>query len=201
MIKLLVDKGATLSCGDVGQFACFATEQNNIDLLKEIIKYGGDITALSGSGTTALHTAVCEDNIEIIKFLIEEGADIDMADGHGWTARALADHQGNEEMNMLFQTQKEPENQKIHRKTSSLPHEIQEPPYLKKYLSESSMTHVKEDDKLLNPPETSFRTDSHLKWATSDFRNSLAGIITTGLKQNEGNLQYRLRVCLVQILK
>ncbi|KAL8504164.1 hypothetical protein ACS0TY_022773 [Phlomoides rotata] len=185
MIKLLHEKKATLSCGDVGRFASFAVEQNNVDLLREIIKYGGDLTALSWSGTTALHTAICEDNFEIIKFLIEEGgADIDMPDVHGWTARELAAHQGNEEINALFQTQKEPENQKKH-----IPPEIEEPPYLKKHSTESSMPNVKED-KLLNPPEASFRYDSHLRWMHGDFQNSLVGIITAGLKQNEGMVVY-----------
>ncbi|KAK6129717.1 hypothetical protein DH2020_036583 [Rehmannia glutinosa] len=85
VIKVLIDNGATLSSGDVGQFACFAVEQNNIDLLKEIIKFGGDVTLLSNMGTTALHRAVSDANVEIVKFLVKQGADIDKADVQGMT--------------------------------------------------------------------------------------------------------------------
>ena len=41
--KLLVNNGAKIFLGDVGQFSCFAVEQNNVGLLKDIIRYGGDI--------------------------------------------------------------------------------------------------------------------------------------------------------------
>ncbi|CAA3033770.1 potassium channel AKT1-like [Olea europaea subsp. europaea] len=34
-------------------------------------------------GTTALHTAICEENIEVVKFLMEQGANIDKPDVHG----------------------------------------------------------------------------------------------------------------------
>ncbi|KAL0323912.1 UNVERIFIED_CONTAM: Potassium channel AKT1 [Sesamum calycinum] len=72
VIRVLVDNGAMLSSGDVGGFACFAAEQNNIELLKEITKFGGDVTLLNFSGTTALHTAISEENgHEEIKALFE----------------------------------------------------------------------------------------------------------------------------------
>lgn len=189
VIKVLVDNGATLSSGDVGQFACFAAEQNDVDLLKEIIKFGGDVTSLSSCGTTALHKAVCEDKVEIVKFLIEQGADIDKPDVHRWTSRALADHQGHEEIIALFQTKEEPHDKKGHRKTMSLPPEVQEPPYLKKYSSESSIPRINQEDKTLNSTERGFSSNSHLKWRASDFQNSLAGIITSGRKKNEGKFK------------
>ncbi|KDP33617.1 hypothetical protein JCGZ_07188 [Jatropha curcas] len=104
VIKLLVDNGATLSCGDVSQYALAATEQNNLDLLKEIVNYGGDVTLRTSTGTTALHVAISGGNTEIVKFLLEQGADVDMPDAHGWTARRLAEHQGIEEIQALVQT-------------------------------------------------------------------------------------------------
>ena len=53
MSKLLSENGANLQCGDVGQFACNAVEQNSLNLLKEIMRYGGDITLPnSNTGTT-----------------------------------------------------------------------------------------------------------------------------------------------------
>ncbi|GFY96936.1 shaker pollen inward K+ channel [Actinidia rufa] len=83
VIKLLINNGAKISSGDVGQFACFAVEQNNVDLLKDIVHYGGDITLLNSLGTTALHTAISEENTEMVKFLVNQGADIDKPDVHG----------------------------------------------------------------------------------------------------------------------
>ncbi|KAL1826885.1 hypothetical protein ACET3Z_005297 [Daucus carota] len=103
--KVLVHNGATISSGDVGQFASFAVKQNNLDLIRQIIQYGGDVTLLSSTGTTALHTAISDENTEAVKFLLEQGADIDKADQHGWTARALAEYQGHEEIKGLFQTE------------------------------------------------------------------------------------------------
>ncbi|XP_054822597.1 potassium channel AKT1-like isoform X1 [Prosopis cineraria] len=107
--KLLVENGANLECGDVGQFACIAAEQNNLSLLKDIVRHGGDV-ALSRNydGTTALHIAVCEGSVEIVKFLLDQGADVDKPDKHGWKPRALADQQGHEEIKAIFQTIVEP---------------------------------------------------------------------------------------------
>ncbi|XP_048133275.1 potassium channel AKT1-like isoform X1 [Rhodamnia argentea] len=107
VVKLLAENGANLVSGDVGQFSCTAAEQNNVDLLKEIVRYGGDVTLPKSNGTTALHVAVSEDNIEIVKFLLDRGADIDKPDIHGWTPRDLADQQGHEEIGILFQSLKE----------------------------------------------------------------------------------------------
>jgi ankyrin repeat protein len=87
----------------VGQFAYTAAEQNNLDLLKEIVKYGGDVTLPARCGTTAIHTAISEGNTEMVKFILDQGADVDKPDLHGWTPRALADHQGQEEIQALFE--------------------------------------------------------------------------------------------------
>ncbi|GER45142.1 potassium channel [Striga asiatica] len=142
VIKILVDNGATLSSGDVGQLACFAAEQNNLELLKEISKHGGDVTLLNITGTTALHTAISEENLEIVKFLVEKGADIDMADVHGWTPRALADYQGHEEINAYFRTLGGVggAHHDEGRPSAAGPDpELPEAPYLKKYSSAPSI--------------------------------------------------------------
>lgn len=102
--KLLAENGATLQNGDVGQYACTAVEQNSLNLLKEIMRHGGDITLPNNSvGTTALHVAVSEDNVEIVKFLVDHGANIDKHDKHGWTPRDLADQQGHVEIKSIFE--------------------------------------------------------------------------------------------------
>lgn len=112
VIKLLVENGAKIQLGDVGQFACTAIEQKNVHLLKEIIRYGGNIMLPRNDGTTALHVAVCEGNMEIVKFLLDCGANIDKPDAHGWTPRDLADQQGHEDIKELFQTKEETKTQK-----------------------------------------------------------------------------------------
>ncbi|KAK4401140.1 Potassium channel AKT1 [Sesamum angolense] len=189
VIKALVDNGATLSSGDVGQFACFAAEQNDLDLLKQITKFGGDVTLLNSLGTTALHTAISEENIEIVKFMIEQGADIDKPDVHGWTPRALADYQGHEAIKALFQTKQAHRNSSkaLQRSTSTSTSEVQEalPYYLKKYPSEPTIPHFKPDDKTQNARETGI-PNHKTGWAASNFQNSLAAILTTGRKQNQG---------------
>lgn len=177
MIKLLIDNGATISSGDVGQFAFTAIEQNNLDLLKEIVNYGGDVTLPTSCGTTALHTAISEGNTEIVKFLLDQGADIDMPDVHGWTPRVLADHQGQEEIQVLFQTRQE-------RKKTPVPTIPKKKgvPYLgkplAKYSSEPTIppySHLK--DIVPSIPEITW-TDSRQRCRNNNFRNSLFGIMS-----------------------
>ncbi|KAL8537052.1 hypothetical protein ACS0TY_012291 [Phlomoides rotata] len=167
VIKLLSENGANLSSGDVGDYACFAAEQNNIELLQEIVKFGGDVTLLSSAGITALHQAISEENVEICKFLIEHGADSDKADAHGWTPRALANHQGNEEIKALFQTPST-NNHDICPTLDAL-----EAPYFKlQYgrLGSRRLSSINNESRRRRP---------------NDFQNSLAGIITAGQKQSE----------------
>lgn len=171
VIKVLSENGATLSCGEVGDFACFAAEQNNIELLQEIIKFGGDVTLLSRAGITALHQAISEENVEICKFLMEQGADSDYADAHGWTPRALANHQGNDEIKALFQTQTTNHVHVHDGITRTL--EAQEAPYFKLQYGSRKQISVNNESRRRRP---------------NDFQNSLAGIITAGQKQIEGHL-------------
>ncbi|XP_060208288.1 potassium channel AKT1-like isoform X2 [Lycium barbarum] len=182
-IKLLVDNGATISSGDVGQFAYFAVEQGSLDLLKEIIKYGGDVTLLNNSlGTTAMHTAISEENVEIVKFLMEQGTDVDKPDVHGWTPRALAEYQGHEEIKELFNSM-----QPTSKETNVYPTEMPSAPYLKKYQSDP-MIH------LLTPEETASPLaresgSSHgrlMKKRASPFQNSLIGFMSAGQRHHDG---------------
>ncbi|CAJ1944412.1 unnamed protein product [Sphenostylis stenocarpa] len=107
--KVLAENGANMQCGDVGQFACAAAEQNRLNLLKEIRRYGGDITLPSiNGGTTALHVAVSEGNVDIVKYLLDHGASINRPDRHGWTPRDLADQQAHAEIKAMFDSTGEP---------------------------------------------------------------------------------------------
>ncbi|KAL6578535.1 hypothetical protein OROMI_008751 [Orobanche minor] len=188
VIQVLADNGATLSSGDLGEFACYAAEMN-IDLLKEIIRFGGDVTLLNSEGTTALHKAISEENIEIVKFLVEQGgADIDKKDVHGWTPRALADYQGHEEINAFFGTKQGSQSEKRstdQMKCTSLPPGFRDPFYLKKYSSEPSIIpRMKSEDKTANGREMEFEASRRLRRRADYLNNSLAGILTTGRKQN-----------------
>ncbi|GAB4837568.1 hypothetical protein Ancab_002418 [Ancistrocladus abbreviatus] len=104
IIKLLMSNGAMLSAGDVGQYACYAVEHNDLDLLKDIVHYGGDVTLSKGSGSAALHAAVSGGNAEIVKYLLSQGAETDKLDASGWTPKTLADYHGNEEIKMMLQS-------------------------------------------------------------------------------------------------
>ncbi|XP_071689648.1 potassium channel AKT1-like [Rutidosis leptorrhynchoides] len=106
VVRILADNGANLSSGDAGLFSCIAAEKNDLNLIKKIIRHGGDITRSRNDGSTALHLAVCEGNVEMVKFLLEHGANIDQQDNQGWTPRDLADQQGQEEIKTLFLTVK-----------------------------------------------------------------------------------------------
>lgn len=106
MIKLLKDRGANLASGDVYRYACHAIEQDNLQLLKDIVRYGGDLTLPGSNGCTPLHAAVTNGDIKTVKFLLELGADIDKSDEDGWTPRSLADFQGKEDIKALFDSKK-----------------------------------------------------------------------------------------------
>ncbi|OMP01238.1 hypothetical protein CCACVL1_03133 [Corchorus capsularis] len=171
VIKLLVDNGAILSSGDVGQFACYAVEQNNLELLKAIVKYGGDVRQPKSNGTCAIHTAICEGNVEMVKFLLEEGVDIDTKDAHGWTARDLADQQGHEEILALLQNVKKSSATKIPMKRVSSQSKT-----LAKYSSEPTMSSYTSE--VVPPvPDVTWMENRRRRKADS-FHNSLFGIIS-----------------------
>ncbi|KAG6587906.1 Potassium channel AKT1, partial [Cucurbita argyrosperma subsp. argyrosperma] len=169
VIQLLMDNGANLRSGDVGQFVCTAAEQNNLQLLKEIVRYGGDVRSAKINGTTALHVAVCEDNIEIVKFLLQQGADIDKADVHGWTPRDLADQQGHEEIKNLFQTTKESKTQSV----IAIPEKQTGIRFLGRFTSEPTIRPVPQEGN-----DGSLSGHSRPRRRTNNFNNSLFGIMS-----------------------
>ncbi|XP_020587257.1 potassium channel AKT1-like [Phalaenopsis equestris] len=119
VIRLLIDNGADLSYGDMAQYACTAAEQNSIELLKDIVNYGGDVTLPRSDGSTALHLAVCEGNLEMVKFLLHQGADFNKQDLHGWSPLGLAEQQGHQDIISLFRTTKSSENESQQKKDDS----------------------------------------------------------------------------------
>lgn len=164
--KLLSENGATLSFDIVGHFSCLAVEQNSLDALKDIVKYGGDISLPDSNGTTALHRAVSEGNMEIVKFLLDQGADMDMADVYGWTARGLAEHQGHEDIKALFHDQRPVEKKP---KPVSGTREIKP---LMKHSSEPVMAHHGSRESM------PFVRGVSQRRKLSNFKNSLFGIMS-----------------------
>ncbi|KAL9686121.1 hypothetical protein QQ045_023576 [Rhodiola kirilowii] len=138
LVKLFADNGATLQPGDMGQFACIATEQNNLHLLKQIIELKGDVTLPGHDGTTPLHIAVSNGNSEIAKFLIENGAYADKPDSNGWTPRALAEQQGHDGIKSLFHIESKSSDD-TRAVVIQMPEERQGVRFLEKYSSEPLM--------------------------------------------------------------
>lgn len=175
VIKLLVDNGATLASSDVGDFASYAVEQNSIDLLKDIIKHGGDVTVRNTIGTTALHKAISEEKTQVVEFLINNGANIDLPDVHGWTPRDLAYHQAHEDILELFQNMPAPKE-----KPGGIKSKLDGAAYIKKYQSEPRMRHLPTE-----MPRASSASMQDSRRKADDFSNSVFGIVSSASrKQN-----------------
>ncbi|KAK9055078.1 hypothetical protein SSX86_026158 [Deinandra increscens subsp. villosa] len=180
VIRLLADNGATLLSGNVGQFSCIAAEQNNLDLLNQIIRYGGDVTRARNDGSTALHVAVCEGNIEMVKFLLDQGANPDQQDHHGWSPRGLAEQQGHEEIKTLFLSVKFTEEPQFSRPPLlvSIPedkrvHEFPRVKFLGRFKSEPTMTRTGPQDS-----DDGSWIRSRRRRRSDNFHNSLFGIMS-----------------------
>lgn len=175
VVKILSENGALISSGDVGHFACTAIEQNNLRLLENIVHYGGDVTQLTSNGTTPLHAAISEGNIEIIKFLIDQGGDIEKPDIHGWTPRAFADHQGQQDIQILFQMKPEPKKTPV----LTVPKKQQAPnprKHMVKYSSEPSIPPYT-PEVVPAVPEINV-LNSYSRRRPNTFHNSLFGVVS-----------------------
>jgi len=168
VMKILVENGAEISSDDVVDYARLAIEKNNIEILKEIIERGRDVTQSSSKMTTLLHAAVCEGNAEIVKYLIELGADIDTQDSIGLTARSLAEHQCHEEILNIFK--------KIghNNKTNGIP---QISSFVGRCQSEPTIPAIPQPNK---PPNKELTwLDNHQRRRVSPFHNSFFGIMSS----------------------
>ncbi|KAL6215152.1 hypothetical protein ACLB2K_014583 [Fragaria x ananassa] len=170
LIKLLLENGAEISAGGVGHYACTAVEQNSLELLKDIVRYGGDVTLPKSDGTAALHTAISNGNADIVNFLVEQGADPDKRDSNGWSPRALAEHQGHEEIIELFQNKsgvKKPT-------TAPQPNDPHQP-RLVKFHSEPTIPPYVRDGRPNS--QTQWFDDTRIR-RVNNFPNSLFGIVS-----------------------
>ena len=172
--KLLIQNGASIHHGDVGHFACTAAEKNNLNLLNEIVRYGGDVTSPRNNGITALHVAVCEDNAEIVRFLLDQGADIDKPDDvHGWTPRGLAEQQGHEEIRFIFQTRKEAKTQSFVAIPEKQDYGIR---FLGRFTSEPTIRPLSQEGSF--PATDASWSQTRPRRRTNNFHNSIFGMMS-----------------------
>ncbi|XP_048490991.1 potassium channel AKT1 isoform X2 [Beta vulgaris subsp. vulgaris] len=184
VVKLLREHGARICVGDVGQYACLATEQNNLNLLKKIVRYGGDVTLPAATliapptgevplpkfnGATALHVAVGEGNIKIVEYLLDQGAHIDMPDIHGWTPRALAEQQGHEDITTLFQAKAGPKPQTVFQVHEEQRNKVN---FLGRFTSEPNLYHLNLSD------DGSVGSRMRPRRKVNNFRNSIFGVMS-----------------------
>ncbi|KAJ6295819.1 hypothetical protein OIU78_023778 [Salix suchowensis] len=185
LAKLLVENGASLHHGEVGHFACTAAELNNLNLLKEIVQCGEDVTGSRNNGTTALHVAVCEDNTEIVRFLLDQGADIDKPDAHGWSPRGLADHQGHEEIKLIFQTRNEAKKQATVAIPEKQEHGIR---FLGRFASDPTIQPVSQESSFPATEESCSHSQARPRRRTTNFHNSLFGMMSAAHKGEKDQL-------------
>ncbi|RWV82702.1 hypothetical protein GW17_00055774 [Ensete ventricosum] len=151
----------------MGLFACTAAEQNSLELLEDIIRYGGDVTAAAKrDGNTALHRAVCDGNLQLVEFLLEQRADMDKPDHHGWTPRRLADQQSHDEIKALF------EGKKTSDPISGAPLSTE-----LRRLSSEPIVPIATD--AIRPPSQDGAQEKNERARRANFHNSLFGIIST----------------------
>ncbi|KAK4774259.1 hypothetical protein SAY86_009194 [Trapa natans] len=198
VIKLLIDNGASITSGDVGQFSVIAAEKNDLGLLMEIVRYGGDVTKPSSSSSnTALHVAVSEDNVEIVRFLLGQGADMDQQDLNGWSPRDLAEQQGHDEIKQLFDSHKEPRPEpKTEAINISTPDKVQQTPqqhhgtrtsttrFLGRFTSEPNIRPASRDSSWSHHHQ-----QQHIRprrRTGNSFNNSLFGIISSAHNSDKG---------------
>lgn len=175
--KLLIENGADISYTDTGQLACTAVEDNNLEWLKEIVQYGGDVTKPKRNGTTtALHLAVCEENEEIVKFLVERGAEIDKEDANGWTPRDFAEQQGHQGIKSIFQNMRVMNKKIVELVVDPIPNNDNVSCF-GKFQSEPS---TQAQQSILSQPPNQELTwlDSHRRRRANSFHNSIFGMIS-----------------------
>ncbi|EYU27297.1 hypothetical protein ABFS82_10G089300 [Erythranthe guttata] len=190
VIKLLSDNGAKITGGDVGLFSCTAAEQNNLDLLKEIVRHGGNVGQPKNNGSTsALHIAVSEGNFEVVKYLLDQGADIEAPDDNGWAPRELAEQQGHDEIKNLFESYDYKAPPKIDRNptVTVLPEESRGVRFLGRFKSEPTIVPFNPDGSFVGSDGSWSRTRPRRKVKNS-FHNSLFGIMSAAQNGGEGNL-------------
>ncbi|KAH9608817.1 hypothetical protein KSS87_013255 [Heliosperma pusillum] len=177
VVKILKEASANIRAGDVGQYACIAAELNNLQLLKKISQFGGDVTlpAAKYNGGTALHVGVTQGNLKVVEFLLEKGADIDMPDSQGWSARDLAEQQAQEHISALFQSKFGPKNQSMVTIPENDKDQVR---FLGRFTSEPTLPHLSQENRSSSWDNGSVGSSLKLRRKANTFRNSIFGVIS-----------------------
>jgi ankyrin repeat protein len=109
--KMLWERGARLTAGDVGRFLCTAAQDDNLELLQDFLDFDADINEADSDGSTALHSAVAEAHIHTAKFLVSHGANVRKADNRGLTPLDLACHLNNQEIIAVLKAVDKPDSE------------------------------------------------------------------------------------------
>ena len=75
-----------------------AVENNEIEIIKYLLKFNVGRNAFNFSGEAVLHTMVLKRNFGFIEFLLKNGFDVDQRDDRGYTSLINAIYSGDEEM-------------------------------------------------------------------------------------------------------
>lgn len=90
IINYLLDNGMTVDsrCGPTKSETALmtASENEQIEAVKLLIKRGADINAQNNDGLTSLMIAVDYEHLSVVKILVESGADMQMMDNNNETA-------------------------------------------------------------------------------------------------------------------
>ncbi|KAK7757566.1 hypothetical protein SLS62_000581 [Diatrype stigma] len=79
-----------------------AARDGQREVIKQLLKYGADITQRDNTGHSPLHWAADRGQVEAVKMLLEYGADVTVPNEQGWTPLASAVFKGHTEVVKLF---------------------------------------------------------------------------------------------------
>jgi hypothetical protein len=88
VLALLPDRHRAIQDG-LGEIMVCAAD-GNLERLRELVEFGGDVNARSISGTTALMYAARNNHLAIVEFLLAAGADPELKSDKGSTAADIA---------------------------------------------------------------------------------------------------------------
>ena len=76
----------------IHQLLIFAARAGNVDLMRERIRAGADVSCFDEQHGSALFEAIRGHHLSAVELLLESGADVHMADRHGNGALELSLH-------------------------------------------------------------------------------------------------------------
>ncbi|GBG90213.1 hypothetical protein CBR_g50392 [Chara braunii] len=89
-IRVLREKGATLTLPYPGNTLCEAVGSGNLVYLENLLENGADASALDYGGRTALHVACSSCQLPAVRLLLKHGARLDICDFDGRTPYDVA---------------------------------------------------------------------------------------------------------------